>query len=245
MRPRSLYLWNVSPAWGPWGVAAPEEFQSELANSGGTFLTKRISLLSVLALTLCTVAMANIIPTSITIAGSGPYTWSYDLQLAKDQNVNSGFAPTVNPVPHTNLTFAGFFTIYDFAGYIGGSCSGPAGWTCTAQNLGFTPDDVIPTDNPNTVNLTWAYTTGATILGQPSGVGLGTFSAQSTYGTPTLVSYSGRGIANSGPQVGTIADNVGNTQGPTPTPEPATMALVGSGLLAGAFRLRSARKVKR
>lgn len=53
---------------------------------------KRLSLLCLLALTLCTVATANIIPTSITITGTGPYTWTYDLQLSKDQNVNSGFA---------------------------------------------------------------------------------------------------------------------------------------------------------
>ena len=145
---------------------------------------KRFSLLCVLALTLCTVAMANIIPTSITITGAGPYTWTYDLQLSSDQNVNSGLAPTSNPVPHVNLSFAGFLTVYDFAGYIGGSCSGPAGWTCTAQNIGFTPDDVIPTDNGNIVNLTWAYTSGPTLLGQPSGIDLGLFWAQSIYGTP-------------------------------------------------------------
>ncbi len=198
-----------------------------------------------LALTLSTVAMANIIPTSTTIAGTGPYTWIYNLQLSKDQNVNSGFAPTSNPVPHANLTFAGFFTIYDFAGYVAGSCAGPAGWTCTAQKLGFTPDDVVPTDNANIFNITWAYTTGSTILGQPSGVGLGNFSAQSIYDTPTLVSYSGRGIANSGPQIDTIADNVGNTQGPSSTPEPATLALLGTGILAGAIRLKSGWSAKR
>ena len=149
-------------------------------------MTKRITLFCVLALTLSTVAMANIIPTSTTITGTGPFTWTYNLQLSKDQNVNSGFAPTSNPVPHTNLTFAGFFTIYDFAGYVAGSCAGPAGWTCTAQKLGFTPDDVVPTDNASVFNITWAYTTGSTILGQPSGVGLGDFSAQSIYSSPTL-----------------------------------------------------------
>jgi hypothetical protein len=156
--------------------------------------------------------------------------------LSKDQNVNSGIAPTINPVPHTNLTFAGFFTIYDFAGYISGSCSSPAGWTCTAQNLGFTPDDVVPTDDPNIVNITWAHTTGPTILGQPNGIDLGLFSGQSIYSLPTLVSYGARGIANGGPQVGTIADNVGNTQGPTQSattsavPEPATLGLIGGSL---------------
>lgn len=208
-------------------------------------MIKKISLFCLLALALSTFSMANIIPTNTTISGTGPFTWTYNLQLSNDQNVNSGTAPASNPVPHTNLTFAGFFTIYDFAGYIPGSCAGPSGWTCTAQLLGFTPDDVVPTVNPSIFNITWAYTTGPTILGQPSGVNLGNFSAQSMYSGPTLVSYSARGIANAGPQVGTIADNVGNTQGPTPTPEPATLALLDGGILAGAVRLKSWWKVKR
>ena len=104
---------------------------------------------------------------------------------------------------------------------------------------------MVPTDNPNIVNITWAYTSGPTLLGQPSGIDLGLFWAQSIYQNATLVSYSSRGIANSGPQEGTIADNVGNTQGPTPIPEPATLVLVGSGLIAGAIRMKSAWTVKR
>jgi PEP-CTERM motif len=203
---------------------------------------KRLSLIFGIALTLCIVASANIIPTSTTITGAGPFTWTYDLQLSSDQNVNSGIAPTTNPVPHTNLTFAGFITIYDFAGYLNGSCAGPAGWTCTAQNVGFTPDDVAPTDNPNIVNITWAYTTGPTILGQPTGKDLGLFSAQSIFGRPTLVSYASRGIANAGPQAGTIADNVGNTQGPSGVPEPMSMTLIGSGLLGFVWLARRVRK---
>ena len=167
-------------------------------------------LLSALAPT----ARGNLTPTGTTIAGTGPYTWSYHLQLSNDRDVTSGFAPAVNPVPQANLTFAGFFTIYDFAGYIGGSCSSPAG-------------------------LTWAYTTGATLLGQPIGLNLGTFSARSTFNLVSTVSYTGRGIKNIGSQAGTIADNVGNTQGPIAVPEPVTLAFTGLGLmLLGLVRTR-------
>jgi PEP-CTERM motif len=204
----------------------------------------RLPFISGLALTLCGVATANIIPTSTTITGSGPFTWTYDLRLSADQNVNSGVAPTSNPVPHTNVDFSGFLTVYDFAGYITGSCAGPSGWTCTAQNIGFTPDDVSPTDNSNIVNVTWAYTTGPTLLGQPAGLDLGIFSARSIYGRPTQVSYASRGIANAGPQAGTIADNIGSTQGPSGVPEPASMALIGTGLIGFAWLARRVRKFR-
>lgn len=205
---------------------------------------KQSLLFLALALTLCAAAMANIIPTSTSITGAGPFIWTYDLQLSSDQNVNSGLAPTSNPVPHTNSAFAGFTTIYDFAGYINGSCGGPAGWSCTAQNVGFTPDDVLPTDNPNIVNITWAYTSGPTLLGQPSGIDLGLFSAKSIFNNPTQVSYASRGIANGGPQLGTITDNVGNTQGPAgaAVPEPSSVLSIGSLGLMLLFAIR--RKAK-
>lgn len=198
-------------------------------------------LLCLLALTLGSVAMANIIPTNTGITGGGPFLWTYDVKLSADQNAVSGPAPVANPVLHTNTTIAAFFTIYDFAGYVNGTCAGPAGWACTVQNTGFTPDDVTPTDNANIVNITWAYTSGATILGQTIGKDLGLFTATSTFNTPVLVSYTSRGIANTGSQVGTIADNVGNTTGPlSGVPEPATLGTIGVGLmLLGTLRKRA------
>ena len=208
-------------------------------------MIKRFSLICLFAMTLCVVATANIIPTNTSVTGSGTFTWNYDLQLSADQNVNAGLAPTSSPVPHTNLTFAGFVTIYDFAGYVAGSCAGPAGWVCTAQFVGYTPDDVVPTDKAGIVNITWAYTTGPTILGQPSGIDLGTFSAKSTDSIPTLVSYASRGIANAGPQIGTIADNVGNTQAPSDVPEPTSMTLMGSGMIGLAVLARGLRRQRR
>ncbi len=208
-------------------------------------MMKRFSLICLFAMTLCVVATANIIPTNTSVTGSGTFTWNYDLQLSADQNVNAGLAPTSSPVPHTNLTFAGFVTIYDFAGYVAGSCAGPAGWTCTAQFVGYTPDDVVPTDKAGTVNITWAYTSGPTLLGQPNGMDLGTFSAKSTDSIPTLVSYASRGIANAGPQVGTIADNVGNTQAPSGVPEATSMTLMGSGMIGLVVLARALRRQRR
>lgn len=192
---------------------------------------KRLALICLAALAP-TLAAANIIPSGTTNNGVGPYTWTYNLQLSQDQDAVAGLAPTVNPVQQNNLGFGSFFTIYDFDGYVGGSCAGPTGWACTSQNVGFTPSDVIPVDNPAIVNLTWAYTSGARISGNPNGTDLGDFSAQTIYNTIAQVSYTARGVKNTGSQAGTIGDNVGNTQGPTGmmVSEPGSIALVGAAL---------------
>lgn len=192
---------------------------------------KRLSLIC-LAVLAPAFAMANIIPTGTTITGTGPYVWSYNLQLSQDQNAVPGLTPAAPTVPHLVLTFGSMFTIYDFDGYVDGSCNGPSGWACTAQNIGFTPDDVVPVDNPGIVNLTWVYTSGPVLSGDPGGYNLGNFSAQSVYDTRTTVSYAGRGVRNDGFQTGTVGDNVGLTVGPgSSIPEPGTLALAGLSLL--------------
>jgi hypothetical protein len=202
---------------------------------------KKFSAICLLALAPA-MAWANIIPTGTSIDGTGPYTWNYNFQLSQDQNVNAGLPPTEIQVPHDNLSFGGFLTLYDFAGYVDGSCTGPTGWTCTAQLLGFTPDDVVPIDRADLMNITWVYTSGNTILGQPSGVDLGNFSAQSLYNTAGVVSYAARGVKNIGASEGSIADNVGNTRAPVSNvPEPGSLALAGMGLFLLAGRLRKPR----
>ncbi len=193
---------------------------------------KKTSIACLLALSPA-IAWANIIPTGTSITPSGSnYVWSYQLQLAADGDVNVGAAPSSNPVPHMNLDLGGFLTLYDFAGYVAGSCAGPADWVCTAQNVGFTPDDVIPTDDAAIVNLTWAHTTGSVILGQMGGVDLGQFTAMSIYNKERLVDYSSRTTKNGGFGAGTIADNVGNTRGPVSASAPASLGMLGMGLAA-------------
>lgn len=190
---------------------------------------KRIAMLCLFALTPL-VSSANIIPTNTAVTGAGNYLWSYQFSLSSDQDALTGLSPAGNPVPHADLRFGAFVTIYDFAGYVAGSCQGPAGWACTAQNVGFTPDDVLPTDDPRITNLTWARTSGPTLSGQPLGLDLGIFSARSAFNQRAFVSYASRGLKNNGPSTGSIADNVGTTAGPRSVPEPGSLALAGLGL---------------
>ncbi len=124
-------------------------------------------------------------------------------------------------------------------------CSGPVGWTCTTQNIGFDPFNVAPTDDAGIPNLTFSNTTGADINGDPVnniGNDLGNFfTFESIYGLQQQVSYAAEAIKNSGPQTGSAASNIGFASGPAApnlVPEPGTSALMmaGLGLVAGVSR---------
>jgi hypothetical protein len=177
------------------------------------------------------IANADIIPTN-TIIGplvAGQYTWTYDAQLSQGQNAFSGPPPTTNPVDNNKFVVGTFFTIYDFLGYVANSWTAPAGWTATVQNVGYTPSDVIPTDNVSISNITWTYGGAAALLFGPQDLGL--FTAKSIYNQPTQVSFASRATSSQGPQITTIIDNVGQTQGPTGVPEPGMLMLLGCGLV--------------
>ena len=80
-----------------------------------------------------------------------PFTFTYTVGLASDQKINTGAVPTAqviirDPAGGTILgtTFASFFTIYDFAGFVPGSNTQPLGWSFLNLASGATPSNTDP-----------------------------------------------------------------------------------------------------
>lgn len=173
-------------------------------------------------------AHAGMVPTYpdspvVTVEGSD-YRWTYDILL---------FSP--GPGNPQVIASGDFFTIYDIAGLVAGSATGPSGWTATQQTPGITPDGISPTDGP-LPNLTWTYS-GSPLSGDP-----GSFSFLSEY---YGLNYVPRNFAA---QTSYSSDNSLKDQNVTtvavPAPEPATLTMLGIGLpLLGAYRL-TRRKAK-
>jgi len=211
---------------------------------------KRISTICIVALSPA-LALAGIIPTGTTIHGGLPFTWTYTLQLTADEDVGPGAAAGVNEGRPIDGVRTSAFTIFGFAGYVVGSCAGPEGWQCTAQEVGDAPMDGAVAGDAVAANLTWAYIGGPVLGGLPSDRSLGDFSARSIHDAIGTVSYAGRAVTNNSSRPGSISDSVGLSQGPTATqresaagnplsgdalainavPEPGSLALAGLGMV--------------
>jgi len=201
-----------------------------------------------LAVTLATLVMilgihgaaqATLIPTlgSISPGGGGSFLWSYDIALAFDQNATGGSTQSLNPVP-PSATVGDFVTIYDFRGFVSGSCFAPTGWACQTQAIGFTPDTQTPADS-NLTNLTFTRT-GSTLTGPV--IDLGDFGAQTSISLMDNGLFTSRGTRNQGPQAGTKIDSIGSVTVPAPVPEPATLLLLGSTMAGLGITLRRRRR---
>ena len=195
-------------------------------------MLRKIGLVKWIAAAAMTVALAGgaragLLPTNVQVdPEAGNFRWTYAIVLPTDMKLQSG----------------NYFTIYDFAGYVPGGESAPAGWTLTASKTGLTHPLVNPSDDPAIWNLTWKYT-GVTQFGQ---VGLGNFWAVSTFQNRGEDSFTGQTNRASD---GFLDNNITTTDVPVgqvvhDTPEPATLALAALGLpligMARAFRRRKA-----
>jgi hypothetical protein len=155
--------------------------------------------LAIGAITLA--ARADIIPTlSSTSPVGSNFSWNYAANVTVDQMVQTG----------------NFFTIYDFGNFVSGSNAQPTGWTFSSSLLGATPSLVLPTDSPTLFNLTWTYN-GAPISGAAP---LGTFSVVTDTNQLRTSDFAAEATRNTGPNAGTIIDNVGTVSVPVPEMSP-------------------------
>ena len=141
-----------------------------------------------------------------------------------------------------------FFTIYDFPGLV--TVSSPANWRAGSQFLGDTPAGLTPTDDLAIKNVTFEYDPSGG-LGGPSGDTLGPatftgFITRSLYGNVATGQYSWQNLRIFAETGGVLAQrNLSQTSIPTSgassVPEPSSMILVGTGLiaLAGAIKKKS------
>jgi len=150
-------------------------------------------------------AGAALIPTETSVTGNGVYTWNYSVDLGSGLIAYSGV-----PIAMPGFNTAAYFTIYDFAGFVPGTCVSPTGWGCSTQNTGLTPATVLPQDDPNIVNITWSYLTGAALTG---GFDLGGFSAMSLSNVVDTTDFTGSASRVNTPTGSTVA-SIGSVNAP-------------------------------
>jgi hypothetical protein len=186
-------------------------------------MVRRIGVIAVVAIAaMGGQAAAGLLPAYMGMTPEGDnYRYTYSVQLQSGSVLKSG----------------DYFTIFDFAGMVGGTNTQPAGFKFSTVVTGPTPEFVNPADDAMTANATWTYTGSETI--GPSE--LGEFSLVSRYDMTNNDSFA----AQTHRQDGLPNGNVTDTNVPVPTcyqhvPEPSTLIMVIAGvpLALGLRRMR-------
>lgn len=195
-----------------------------------------------LAVILMTTAFAN--ATIIAILNSGPtatsggFSFNYRADLTGDERVDPGATSGVTcPSPGPTLVQCNppgtFFTIYDILGFVSATTTA-SGWAVTTQNAGVTPSSINGStiDNPTIVNVTFTYT-GPVVHANGATVAFTGFQIVSTLnGVNPNGNFTSQATKDAGDSIGNTDQVVGPVSVPAATvPEPASMALIGAGLI--------------
>jgi hypothetical protein len=159
----------------------------------------------------------------------GTFTFNYTASLSNDERLDpmATSGATCPPNGNTQCNPPGtFFTIYDIPGFVSANTTA-TGWNTTMQLTGITPSLENPTDG-GLPNVTFTYT-GAVTSGPENISG---FQIISTDGGMAIGTYTSQATKNVGILSGTTDQQIGSVEIPASTvPEPASMALIGAGLI--------------
>ena len=178
-------------------------------------------------------AMSGVISPSVdAVSGSaGQYVWQFSIVNNTNSAVTMQSGAVPNPLTTPSSGTADYFTLYD-VGFTNQTPLAPTTFGYVSYYLGSSPAPThSPSDNPGVSNMTFYAKQDTTIAARGK---LSGFQIESVYNfnEMNLFSYS----------LGGEASFMYYGQGVAATPEPATYALMGAGLLAMGLWARRKRR---